>query len=122
MRPAATLLVACATLFATSCTATRLYDGPALAPNEVVRVAGSTGLNPIGGPAAFIVAFDGTLLDSRSTHVEFLPGRHAVTAEVGGARQTFEDDYEAGQRWDVGVSFSSTTGLLPELFLMDVVE
>lgn len=115
------LLVA---LFSVGCGATRLYEGPARPAHEVVRIRGQSAANPINGHlGTSICAIDGRDLPSCETHVEFLPGRHALHAEVHGmsmpyGEEVIEQEFGPGERWLLGIAFHPdgrrTPALIPE--------
>ncbi len=124
LRPAVTALVL---LALTSCSATRLYDGPARLEHEVVRIKGMSNADPLSGfTGTSVCAIDGRELEGCPRHVEFLPGTHELRLErrrygLNAAQATVVQDFAPGERHVIGISYSANDGMKPALIITDIV-
>lgn len=104
------------------CASTQLYDGPSRPNEEVVRITGMSGLDPLGGhTSALVCKIDDKAIDGCAVKVEFLPGTHKLvlkTRSYGTEQGTIEveREFKAGERYLLGVGVSrESRKLMPAL-------
>lgn len=104
------------------CASTRLYEGQPRSGNEVVRITGMSGLDPLGGNISSLVCkFDGKDIDGCVVNIEFLPGLHRLellTKRYGVVQGTrvVEQEFGAGERYLLGVgAYPGENKILPAL-------
>ena len=104
------------------CATTQLYDGPARPSDQVVRINGMSGLDPLGGlTSALVCKIDDREIDGCAVKVEFLPGVHRLelkTKRYGITEGTdvIEQEFKAGERYLLGIRASpGARKLMPAL-------
>lgn len=117
-----TFLAVIALLSIAGCASTQLYDGPSRPSDEVVRITGMSGLDPLGGhTSALVCKIDDKNIDGCAVKVEFLPGTHKLvlkTRSYGTEQGTIEveREFKAGERYLLGVGVSpGSRKLMPAL-------
>lgn len=119
------ILVVSALSFISGCVSKQLYEGPARPSEEIVRITGMSGLDPLGGnTSALVCRIDDKDIDGCAVKVEFLPGRHKLllkTKSYGIEQSTIdvEQEFIAGDRYLLGISFSRDTRKMVPALIRD---
>ena len=115
-------LIAVSLSVITGCMSTKLYEGPSRSGEEVVRIAGMSGLDPLGGhTSALVCKIDDKDIDGCAVKVELLPGVHKLelkTKSYGIHQGTVvvEQEFKAGERYWLGIGVSpGSRKLMPAL-------
>lgn len=89
------------------CATTKVYSGPAKAENQVVKISGMSGWNPVSGfMSTSICAVNNKEIEGCATSVELLPGTHRlkVVAKRFGSKKgesVVERRFRGGERFQL---------------------
>lgn len=90
------------------CATTKGYNGPAKAENQVVKISGMSGWNPVNGfMSTSICAVDNKEIEGCATNLAILPGNHrlkAVAKRFGTKKgeSAIDRRFRAGERYQLG--------------------
>lgn len=119
------ILIVSALSFISGCVSTQLYEGPSRPSEEIVRITGMSGLDPIGGhTSALVCGIDDKDIEGCAVKVEFLPGKHKLrlkTKSYGVEQSTIdvEQEFMAGDRYLLGIGFSRETRKMVPALIRD---
>lgn len=103
------------------CATTKVYNGPAKAENQVVKISGMSGWNPVSGfMSTSICSVNNKEIDGCATHVELLPGTHRlkIVAKRFGTKKgesVVERRFRAGERFQLATKTGAKDQTVPIL-------